>query len=96
MKSSELEPLFRYAQQFLDTARGSITIDEFRVYMRNLDEDASTLSDSTVAGRIKAAIHSAKSCDYILRTNPQMKERVILPAIEKLVGVIANELQGSN
>lgn len=89
----EIQTLLGYAERFLDRVRSSITLDEFRLYLKNLKEDASTLTDTAASARISAAVASARNCDYVLQKNPEMKNSVVLPQVEKLVKVIRDELR---
>ena len=89
--NSELETMLGYAELFLDRARSSISIEEFRIYIRNISEDVSTLTNAAAASRISVAVATIKQCDYVFRKHPNMKDSVILPTIENLVEAIRKE-----
>jgi hypothetical protein len=90
---NDIETLLGYAEKFLDRARSpSFTIAEFRGYLRNLEEDTSTLSDAPVAERISAAVRAVKSDDYAFANFSNMKDKYLLRPVEKLVGVIRDEI----
>jgi len=95
IKMNELETLLGYAERFLGRVRGSISLDEFRQYLRNLEEDVSSLTNADAALRVSQALVSIRMCDYVFRNHPEMKDPVVLPAVEKLVGIIKEELRRS-
>lgn len=65
-----------------------MAIGEFRAYVRNLTEDISELNDSESMAQIQAALGELSRCDYALRNSPEMKQEIVVPAIEKLVVAI--------
>ena len=89
----ELRTLLGYAEKFRDTVRSSITLDEFRFYLFNLEEDASTLTDTAAGKRIASAVACVRSCDYAFRNHPDTKDTVVLPQVEKLIAAIKSEIQ---
>jgi hypothetical protein len=90
---NDIQTLLCYAERFLEKVRGNITLDEFSIYLRNLKIDASTLSNPAAKERLFQLIGSLDVCLYVLRKDPDMKESVVLTAVERVVNSIRSEIR---
>lgn len=85
---NELETLHAYAIRFLNRVQKSIPLADSRLFIANLDEDISTLSDQNAAARISAALAKVKKCDYEIRNDLKLIHPILLAETARLVETI--------
>ncbi len=87
------EQLIAYVEQFYSIARTGPGSAAWQLGIQNIRTDLRAIKNEAVRDHALELLRQMQSGDYVLRRNPEMKDTVVLPAIQKLIDYLKANLK---
>jgi hypothetical protein len=89
--NSSLRVMLGYSQEFLNAMESDGGLEQYEIYLEGLLEESAGLTDPQSAQRFQTALAPLQDCYSLYQRNPQLKEKIIVPAIKRFVRFVTDE-----
>jgi len=85
--------VIEFLEVFHNLVKKGITPAGWAEFLERIEEELSVIADERIRKEALEIFFSLKGGSYVFSQNPEMKDSVVLPSIQKLVDFLKSELK---